>query len=150
MPLLSRLLRLASAVCLVGLIGSLFWAGQAGHASGVLPPPLDKVAHVVFWGSCAVMLTIASWQSKRYLQIAFFIALGSVAVLDEFIQFYTPGRSFELADIVASLIGVITARPIAQYIIKKIVVRFDQVITTRSPVMSSEEGNKNVTVEEIQ
>lgn len=105
---------------LIALIASLFWAGQAGHATGAFRPPWDKLIHLLFWGGCAAMLRIAAWQSSRKLVIFFFLALGAIALIEEIVQLYTPGRSFELADIFAGWLGIMIAAPLTSIVFKKL------------------------------
>jgi VanZ family protein len=103
------LFRFLCGLILIGLIASLFWAGQAGHAAGAIRPPWDKVIHLCFWGGCAALLRIAAWQSSQTMVICFYLALAAIALIEELVQLYTPGRSFELADIFAGWLGIIIA-----------------------------------------
>jgi VanZ family protein len=104
--LLFPLIKFLCGLILIGLIASLFWAGQAGHAAGAVRPPWDKVIHFCFWGGCAALLRIAAWQSSQKMLIFFYLALAAIALIEELVQLYTPGRSFELADIFAGWLGI--------------------------------------------
>ena len=91
------LLLLASLVTLL-LVGG----HQPQSQSVLLSPPFDKVAHAVVYGGFAALAWVAAGARKHLLPMAVVLVVG---LMDETMQYYTPGRHADLADLVADLLG---------------------------------------------
>ena len=90
-PLLQFLcLLLASAV-----IFQLFYLGSQPFAAGLIPPPWDKLAHLVVYSAITALLWIGTGGSTPVLVIMAVIAVGA---LDELHQANLPGRDAALGD----------------------------------------------------
>jgi lysylphosphatidylglycerol synthetase-like protein (DUF2156 family) len=101
------------AACLF-LIASLFYLGSQPFAVGLFRPPYDKIAHFAAFGGMALLLTLASvgrWP------LAVVGAVTLVGVMDEWHQFYLPGRSPDIGDLatdVAAAAAVVVAVALLQ------------------------------------
>ena len=92
---------------LVTLVTAMLYFGSQPQIQTVIPsPPWDKVAHMTVFGGFTAIAWVAlggrSWFGP--VLVAFVIAL-----LDEGMQYYAPGRSADVSDIVADLVGGIVA-----------------------------------------
>jgi len=76
-------------------------AEEAGKAH-LFPAPWDKVVHFCYYGLMAVLL--AHGLGRRWFWIAFVI-VPVVGALDEWHQFYVPGRDASVFDWLADLAG---------------------------------------------
>ena len=90
----------------------IFWlSSQSQYPAGIqLPPPLDKVAHTLVFGTLAWLLDWAlqhqdpRWPLyRRHLWVFFLISLYGAS--DEWHQHFVPGRSCELGDWLADSFG---------------------------------------------
>ena len=84
----------------------LFLGSRPGIEAAIPVPPWDKLAHLVAFGGFAalawVVLKGRSWWGP--------VAVAAViSVLDEGMQYYSPGRTAAFADMVADLAGAILA-----------------------------------------
>jgi VanZ family protein len=91
----------ASLAFVVGLL----LGGAQPEAAGMIPPPWDKLAHVVAFGGFAVLVDLALRP-----HVALLAALPlSVSALDELHQTFLPGRFASLEDWLAGALGVAIA-----------------------------------------
>jgi len=102
-PLLQFLcLLLATAV-----IFQLFYLGSQPFAAGLIPPPWDKLAHLVVYSAITALLWIGTGGSTPALVIMAVIAVGA---LDELHQANLPGRDAALGDFLVDVCaGISTA-----------------------------------------
>lgn len=93
-------------IALLGMIAfvvGLFVGGAQPVAVGLFKPPWDKLAHVVAFGSFAVLVELALRP-----RVAVLIGLPMlVSALDEIHQIWLPGRSAGLDDWLAGGVGVL-------------------------------------------
>lgn len=80
-------------------------AEEVGRAH-FFPPSWDKVVHFCYYGMMAILLTHGL--GRRWWWIPLF-AVPIVGVLDEWHQFYTPGRDASVFDWLADAAGTIVA-----------------------------------------
>lgn len=92
---------IAGLACLAFVVG-LFVGGAQPVAAGLLPPPWDKLAHVVAFGALAAMAELAL-APRAWL---FFALPLAVSAADEFHQAFLPGRYASVADWLAGAVGV--------------------------------------------
>ena len=108
-------LRLLAALGLVLLLGNLFYHGQQPYAVNLLRPPIDKLVHLALFTSIGALLWIAAGAQRVFVVLGIAVLLG---VLDESIQWLSPGRSAEwfdlLADAVGACLGVLLGRQLAR------------------------------------
>ena len=111
----SSRLRLLAALCLALLLANLFYHGQQPYAVNLLRPPIDKLVHVALFASIGALLWIAAGAQRVLAVLGIAVLLG---VLDESIQWLSPGRSAEwldlLADAVGACLGVLLGRQLAR------------------------------------
>lgn len=102
----NRYMRLGSALAAIGLAIVLFpWADGFGR-HGALGPPWDKLAHFAYYGAIAALLAIALGR-RWFLGALLFVAL--LGALDEWNQFYIPGRQSSFFDWLADVLGAVSA-----------------------------------------
>jgi len=111
----SSKMRLVAALCLALLIGNLFYHGQQPYAVNLIRPPIDKLVHLVLFASIATLLWIAAGARRVLIVLGLAVFLG---MLDESIQWFSPGRSAEwldlLADAIGACLGVLFCRQVAR------------------------------------
>jgi len=99
-------LRIGSGALAISLAAALF-VGVQGFGNGALfGPPWDKLAHFLYYGTIAGLFAHAlgpQWHWGALLGAAF---LGA---LDEWNQFYTPGRESSFFDWLADVLGALAA-----------------------------------------
>jgi len=98
-PLSGRLPAICLAIIVV-LVGNRFYLGAQPIAVGLFPPPWDKLAHALTFGTLAA-LWCGVFRARRP-----WVALAIVAVIaagDEVHQIWLPGRSADLADFLADM-----------------------------------------------
>jgi VanZ family protein len=87
------------------MIVSLFYLGAKPFAVGLLPPPWDKVAHVMVFSAITWLLWGAANGRTALLVFLVVVAIGG---LDELHQAMLPGRTSDawdfLADVLASAV----------------------------------------------
>jgi VanZ family protein len=76
--------------------------------SGPEVPHLDKVVHTVEYGILGLLISwAAAGRVRGWRQLGLLLAAGlAVAVVDEWIQQHTPGRTPSLHDVLADLTGL--------------------------------------------
>jgi VanZ family protein len=113
--------RIFCAIATLLLITVLFVAGQTGHAGGLFKPPLDKVAHIGFWFTCATLGQIASGNNslRRWLVLVLLLLLAS---LDEVVQIWTIGRDADMFDALANAVGI-SVSALAGFVLRRIGVK---------------------------
>jgi VanZ family protein/UDP-2,3-diacylglucosamine pyrophosphatase LpxH len=91
---------------------TIVWLSAQSHYPGgiQLPPPLDKVAHATVFGALAWALDLALQRNQPGLPLyrRHLLVLGAVMVFgatDEWHQWFVPGRSCELNDWMADVVG---------------------------------------------
>jgi len=111
----SSKLRLLAALCLALLLVNLVYHGQQPYAVDLLRPPVDKLVHLVLFTSIGTLLWIAAGAQRIFMVLGIAVLLG---VLDESIQWFSPGRSAEwldlLADAIGAGLGVLLGRQLAR------------------------------------
>jgi VanZ family protein len=98
----SSKMRLAAALGLALLLGNLWYHGQQSYAVNLIRPPIDKLVHVVLFASIGTLLWIAAGARRLLIVLGIAVLLG---MLDELIQWFSPGRSAEWLDLLADAIG---------------------------------------------
>jgi VanZ family protein len=84
---------------------SLFVLGAQPYAVGLVPPPWDKLAHALVFGTLFVVF-------DRALNLPLSVALALpllISAADEMHQLFLPGRNPSWADWLAGLCGVVVA-----------------------------------------
>ena len=99
----SARLRTLCLLLLASLVTILLVAGQQPQIQAVLlPPPWDKVAHAVVYAGFAALAWVAAGARQRLLPLAVVLVVG---LMDEAMQYYTPGRYADVADLLGDLAG---------------------------------------------
>jgi len=97
---LFRHLPAACLLLILILVGNLFYLGAKPMAVGLFPPPWDKLAHAVTFGTLAVLWSGVFRARRPWLTLAI-VAL--IAAADEIHQLWLPGRSADVADFLADM-----------------------------------------------
>jgi VanZ family protein len=96
-------LRTLCLLLLATLVAVLLIGGHQPEVQSVLlPPPWDKAAHMVIYGGFAALAWVAAGARRRLPPMAVVLLIG---LMDEAMQYYTPGRHADFADLVADLVG---------------------------------------------
>jgi hypothetical protein len=108
--LLSRYLRTAAMLLVLGILIGLFAGGAQPVAVNLIPSPWDKLAHAVIFVLLTWAIGIASGLTGwRQFGLAF-LGAALIGLFDEWHQMYLPGRKAGWADFAAdaagSLIGI--------------------------------------------
>jgi hypothetical protein len=108
--LLSRYLRTAVMLLVLGILIGLFAGGAQPVAVNLIPSPWDKLAHAVIFALLTWAIGTASGLSGwRRLGLAF-LGAALIGLFDEWHQMYLPGRKAGwddfAADVTGSLIGI--------------------------------------------
>jgi VanZ family protein len=90
---------------LILMLAALFILGSQPWAGSLFPAPWDKVIHFIFYGTVAVLLSLAF--PSLAMPAILLIALG-VGAVDEYHQIFVPGRHAGLDDLAADFIGIAT------------------------------------------
>ncbi len=87
---------------LVWTLGILVMASLPGTVTDAVDKPLhaDKLLHLVVFTLGGILWALATGSAWKGALLAFLVGLGK-----EILQEFVPGRSFELADVVADAIG---------------------------------------------
>ncbi|MGH8619694.1 MAG: VanZ family protein [Burkholderiales bacterium] len=93
-------IRLACCLLAAALIATLFVS--APSTGGLILPPWDKLAHLVFYGALAVLLTVALGP-KRW--VASLLAVCLIGIADEAYQSLLPGRHADWGDLAADFVA---------------------------------------------
>lgn len=98
------------ALLVAGLqMAVLFHLGMLAGRAGLLVAPLDKLAHLGYFGCLAGLFWIGSGGSPWRSAV---VALAMVALFgaaDETVQAYTPGRDANVLDWLADMCGAVLA-----------------------------------------
>jgi len=86
----------------VVLVGGLFALGRMPFASGLIPEPWDKLAHVTVFALLTWLLYRAFGARAALLAAAVAISVGGA---DEIHQFFLVGRTSDFADFFADGVG---------------------------------------------
>jgi len=90
----------------------------AFHMVGKIPYG-DKIGHIVLYGFMAFILNYGLGGKKWFKQQIGSLLVLVFSVVEEISQLYLPSRSFDFADIVASVIGIILFTVLFQSIDKR-------------------------------
>ncbi len=100
-----RHLGVLAMLLVLAILFGLFVLGAQPFAVGLIPVPWDKVAHAVVFAVLAATLGLAiGWRGWRLVLLAVGVAL-LVGGLDEWHQFFLPGRQAGWDDLVADAVG---------------------------------------------
>ncbi len=104
-----RWMRLLALNAFVLVAANLFWHGAQPYAVGAVPPPWDKLAHVVLYAGFAAAAWVMLGGGRRTADVLAPMAAIAVGVLDEVAQTFNPGREVGLWDLAADATGAILA-----------------------------------------
>ncbi|HZW99993.1 MAG TPA: VanZ family protein [Trueperaceae bacterium] len=108
---------------LIGWLGAVAWGGlifwlsstpDAGGVLGFLPTGSDKVLHGVAFLVLAGLLTVAT--GRPVVATALAVAYG---VSDEVHQLFVPGRTADVADLVADALGAAAGAMLVGYLLRR-------------------------------
>lgn len=88
--------------CLLLLLGAIFIGGEAPNAGILFPPPWDKLAHLLTFGSIGVLVALSAPALPVFAIPGIVAAVGA---LDEIHQAFLPGRQAGIDDWLADLAG---------------------------------------------
>ena len=96
-------MRVLCLLLLVTLATAMLYFGSQPGIEGMIPnPPWDKLAHMVAFGGFAALAWVAMGGRS---QLGAVVVAGAISLMDEGMQYYTPGRTADFTDIVADLAG---------------------------------------------
>ncbi len=99
----SNRLRTLCLLLLVTLVTLLLYGGhQPGIQSVLVPEPWDKAAHAIAYGGFAALAWVAAGARQVALPMAGVLVIG---LMDEALQYYTPGRWADVGDLIADVVG---------------------------------------------
>ena len=99
--------RFLCLLLLVSLVTAMLFFGSQPGAEAVIPaPPWDKLAHLFVFGGFAALGWVVLG-ARSYLGPV--LLTGIIGLMDEGMQYYAPGRTADITDIVADLIGATMA-----------------------------------------
>jgi hypothetical protein len=96
-PLQTRLLLLGAAT---GMVAGLFILGSLPIAVGLFRPPIDKFVHAGFFSILTIFLCHGTNRSNLP---AVFSGVALIGILDEWHQYYLPGRTADILDLTADI-----------------------------------------------
>ena len=96
--------RAAGLGAAIVLVVNLFVIGAQPVAVGLIPPPWDKLAHVLLFAALGALLMIASAGRWGALAVAVLIAIG---LADELLEAGLPGRVVSVVDLSADVVGAV-------------------------------------------
>ena len=88
------------------LVAALFIAGHQPWSGHLFPPPWDKVAHLLFYGTLTLLLAKAFPNTRLYL---LGLAVFAIGCADEIHQRFVQDRHPGLDDLMFDLIGIAVA-----------------------------------------
>jgi VanZ family protein len=92
---------------LLTLATTMLLMGSRPGIEAVIPsPPWDKLAHLVAFGGFASLAWVVLKGNSQAWPVA---VAGLIALMDEGMQYYSPGRSADVRDLVADLTGALLA-----------------------------------------
>ena len=108
------MIRFFSLLAAAVIVIALFTLGEKPYAGSLFPAPWDKLAHISVYGTIAILVWIgtggrafAEGRAHRAGAVALFVL--AIGLLDELHQVGIPGRSADVADLVADAIGICVA-----------------------------------------
>ncbi len=100
-------IRWYSLLLLLSLVTVMLFIGSRPGVEVIVPnPPWDKVAHLIAYGGFATLAWIFLGGRSTLGPVAVVALIG---LMDETMQYYSPGRSADFRDIVADLSGALLA-----------------------------------------
>lgn len=106
----SRAASLLSLALAALLVSSLF--ASAPSTGGLLTPPWDKVAHLMFFGTIGFLLSFGLGRTRLLLAFVVTVAIGAA---DETYQAFLPTRHADWGDFTTDLIAALLAMGIARF-----------------------------------
>lgn len=114
MPLIKpNVLRNCALISLIIFVACLFIGGEQPGAGSIFPPPWDKLAHIIAYGSIGVLLGLAFPNCNLYWIIIVVVVIGGA---DEVHQIFLPGRQAGLDDWAADWVGAVFSLPSVIYL----------------------------------
>ena len=104
-----RWMRLLALLGFTVVAANLFWHGSQPYAVGAIPPPWDKLVHLVLYGCFGAAAWVALGGVRPAADWLAPMAAIAVGVADEVAQGFNPGRSVGVDDVVADAIGAVLA-----------------------------------------
>ena len=108
------MIRFFSLLAAAVIVIALFTLGEKPYAGSLFPAPWDKLAHISVYGTIAILVWIgtggrafAEGRAHRAGAVALFVL--AIGLLDELHQVGIPGRSADVADLVADAVGICVA-----------------------------------------
>jgi VanZ family protein len=98
----SRPARFGAAALAALLVVNVLWQGAQPYAVGLVPGGWDKLAHATLH---AVLCTCLLFSLGLRRGLAAVLSCAAFAALDEFAQYFSPGRSVSVMDWLASVAG---------------------------------------------
>lgn len=99
-------MRAACLAVAAAIVLALFLAGGAPAAGPLVPAPWDKLAHLSLFAALTLLLWVGI---DGRLPAAIAATVLAVGMLDELHQAFLPGRSADLADLLADACGIAVA-----------------------------------------
>lgn len=88
------------------MAATLFLGAEEAGKTHLFPAPWDKLAHFLYYGTMAVLLSHGIGRRWFWLPL---VLVPLVAALDEWHQLYTPGRDASVFDWLADGLGTVVA-----------------------------------------
>jgi VanZ family protein len=107
--------RRACCVIAAALVLTLFASAPA--TGGIFIPPWDKFAHLAFYGTIAVLLTVAFGPSRWPVVVVVVCLIGAA---DEAYQSFLPGRQAGLDDLAMDVIAAFAGALIARWFLTRV------------------------------
>lgn len=107
--------RACLALAFMMIVGH-FAFGATPTAVGLVPFPLDKLAHILLFGTFAFLLNAGLGGNRPLLAFAL---IGFLGATDEFYQSFLPGREGDWSDVLSDLIGALIGAFSAHALLKK-------------------------------
>ncbi len=99
--------RWLSLLLLVTLVTVMLFIGSRPGVEVIIPnPPWDKLAHLIAYGGFATLAWIFLGGVSTFGPLA---VVATIGLMDEAMQYYSPGRSADFRDIIADLSGALLA-----------------------------------------
>jgi VanZ family protein len=102
----SPAMRWTGAAVAVLLVVNVLWQGAQPYAVGLVPGGWDKLAHATLH---AVLCTCLLFTLGLRRGLVAVLLCATFAALDEFAQYFSPGRSVSAMDWLASVTGALAA-----------------------------------------
>lgn len=102
----ARPVRLLGWLCALLLAGSLFSLGATPVAVNLVNEPWDKLLHFATFAALATCLMVGNGGHRPWLPLGLALLL---AMLDEGVQFFEPGRHPGFTDLLADSAGILCA-----------------------------------------